>query len=100
VSLSIIIMCAILLSIAFHFVGVYAGAKKTVWVMLILMWAASISVATSEVKPKAYEDLKGMQGKYSDTDTLIKKSMPKVSVYEMILIKKSFINNENKLKKR
>ena len=98
-SLSIIIICAILLSIAFHFVGVYAGAKKTVWVMLILMWAAAISIATSEVKPKAYEDLKGMQGKYSDTDTLIKKSMPKVSVYEMILIKKSFLNNESKLKR-
>jgi len=100
VSLSIIIICAILLSIAFHFVGVYAGAKKSVWVMLILMWAAAISIATSEVKPKAYEDLKEMKGKYSDTDALIKNSMPKISVYEMILIKNSFINNENKLKKK
>jgi surface polysaccharide O-acyltransferase-like enzyme len=99
VSLSIIIICAILLSIAFHFVGVYAGAKKTVWVMLILMWAAFISLATSEVKPKAYEDLKEIKGKYSDTDALIKESMPKISVYEMLLIRKSFINNESKLKK-
>ena len=67
-----------------HFVSVYASAKKSFLGML-----AGMSIATSEVKPKAYEDFKGMKGKYSDTDALIKKFMPKIS-----------INNENKLKKK
>jgi len=95
-SLSIIITIGIVLSIIFHFIGVYAGAKKTVWLVIFLMWAGSINIATSEVKPKAYEDLKKIQGKYADTDKLIAESMPKISVYEMILIKKSFLKNEPK----
>jgi hypothetical protein len=38
-SLSIIIAVGIALSIIFHFIGVYAGAKKTVWLVIFLMWA-------------------------------------------------------------
>ena len=71
-------------------------AKKTVWLVIVLVWAGVISIATSEVKPKAYEDLKKMQGKYTDTDRLIEKSMPEISVYEMVLIKSSFLKNEPK----
>jgi hypothetical protein len=50
-SLSIILTVGIILSIAFHFVGVYAEAKKTVWIMIVLMWAGSINIAMSEIKP-------------------------------------------------
>jgi hypothetical protein len=95
-SLSIIIAVGIALSIIFHFIGVYAGAKKIVWIVIVIMWAGSINIAMSEVKPKAYEDLKKIEGKYKDTDKLIEESMPKISVYEMILIKKSFLKNEPK----
>ncbi len=95
-NLTIILTVAILLSIVFHFIGVYAQAKKTVWVTIVLLWAAAISIATSEIKPKGYEDLKKMEGKYADTDALIKEAMPEISVYEMILIKKSFMVHEPK----
>ena len=95
-SLTILLSVGIILSIAFHFVGIYAGAKKTVWLMIVLMWAGSINIAMSEVKPKAYDDIKKIQGKYEDTDALIKESMPEISVYEMVLIKKSFVKHEPK----
>jgi hypothetical protein len=95
-SLTIILIVAILLSIGFHFLGVYANARKTVWLMMILMWAGAINIAMSEVKPKAYEDIKKMQNKYEDTDKIIQESQPEVSVYEMILIKSSFVKHEPK----
>ena len=95
-SLTIILIVAILLSIGFHFLGVYANARKTVWLMMILMWAGAINIAMSEVKPKAYEDIKKMQNKYEDIDKIIQESQPEVSVYEMILIKSSFVKHEPK----
>ena len=95
-SLTIILIIAILLSIGFHFLGVYANARKTVWLMMILMWAGALNIAMSEVKPKAYEDIKKMQNKYEDTDKIIQESQPEVSVYEMILIKSSFVKHEPK----
>ena len=95
-SLTVLLIIAIVLSVIFHFIGVYANAKKTVWVMIILMWAGAINIAMSEIKPKGYEDIKLMKGKYQDTDELIKDSMPVVSIYEMIKIKQSFQINEPK----
>lgn len=94
-SLPIIITIAILLSIAFHFVGVYVGAKKSVWAMLVIIWAISIGTITNEIKPKGYKDIEKMKGRFSDTDKLIEEAMPEVTLYEMIVIKKSF--NTNKL---
>lgn len=95
-SLTLLLSIGIIITIIFHFIGIYAGAKKIVWIAIILIWAAIISVATSEVKPKAYDAIKQMKGKYQDTDKIINESMPKVSVYEMILIKNSFLKNEPK----
>jgi len=89
-NLTIILIVAIILSIGFHFIGVLAGAKKTVWLMLVLMWAGAINISMSEVKPKAYKDLQKMQGKYTDTDALIKEAGNHVSIYEMINIKHSY----------
>jgi predicted nucleic-acid-binding protein len=89
-SLTVILLVAIALSVAFHFVGVLADAKKTVWLMLVLVWAGSINIAMSEVKPKAYEDIKKMQGEFADTDALIKEAGEHVSIYEMIKIKHSY----------
>jgi hypothetical protein len=87
---------AVILSVAFHFVGVYAGAKKIVWIMLVIAWAGSINIAMSEIKPKGYEDLKKIEGKYADTDALLEEARPEISIYEMILIKNSFVIHEPK----
>ncbi len=92
-SLSIILVVGVILSIAFHFIGIYANAKKTVWIVIVIMWAGSINIAMSEIKQKGYDDIKSMQGKYVDTDNLIKKAGEEISVYEMILIKNSYIKN-------
>jgi hypothetical protein len=36
-----------------------------------------------------------MQGKYADTDKLINAAMPKVSLYELITIKQSYLSHES-----
>lgn len=89
-SLSVVLVVAIIISIAFHFVGVYAEAKKTVWLMLFLFWAGSINIAMSEIKPKGYDDIKKMQGNNAETDSLIKEAGEEVSIYEMLGIKQSY----------
>jgi len=92
----IFLTIAAILSLAFHFVGVYAGAKKTVWVMLILMWAGVTNMAMSEIKPSGYKDIEKMKGQFADTDALIEEALPEVSIYEMLGIKKSFQINKPK----
>jgi hypothetical protein len=94
-NLTVILTVAVILSVAFHFVGVYAGAKKIVWIMLVIAWAGSINIAMSEIKPKGYEDIQKMKGKYIDTDTLIQEAGETVSVYEMLGIKKSFMQHKH-----
>jgi len=95
-SLSIILVVGVILSIGFHFIGVYAGAKKTVWVMLFIIWAGSINIAMSEIKPSGYEKIKEIQGKFADTDALIKEAGDEISVYEMVTIMKSYQINSPK----
>jgi len=94
--LTILLSIGVLLTIVFHFVGKYTNSLKMVWIAIILIWAGGISVATSEVKPKAYDEIKKMQGKYADTDKLIKKAMPKVSLYELIIIKNSYLKHKGR----
>lgn len=97
-SLTTIIAVGIALSIIFHIIGVKAGAKKIVWGVIVMVWAASISIATSEIKEKGYKEIEKMRGKYPSTDKIIEESMPNVSVYEMILIKNSFNENRHNTK--
>lgn len=93
--LTIVLIIAVILTAIFHFIGVYANAKKTVWVMLAIMWAGSISIALQEISPKGYEDLEKVKGKDAALDKLIAESLPEVSVYEMLVIKKSEIELKN-----
>lgn len=93
---TIVIIIALLLSVGFHFIGVYAGAKKIVWIVIALMWAGSINIAMSEIKPSGYEEIQKMKGQFSDTDAVIEEAGEEVSVYEMIGIKKSYIINNPK----
>ncbi|MCW8838193.1 MAG: hypothetical protein OQJ77_06595 [Thiovulaceae bacterium] len=95
-SLSIILFAGFILSVIFHFIGVYANAKKTVWIMVVLMWAAGINMAMSEIKPKGYEDLKKIQGQYADTDALIEEAGEEISLYEMLRIMQSYQKNNPK----
>jgi hypothetical protein len=95
-NLALLLGIGIGITVVFHFIGVYAGAKKIVWTAIILIWAGVISIATSEVKPKAYDEIKKMQGKYAQTDKLIEEAMPEVSLYELITIKKSYLKHKNK----
>ena len=95
-SLIIVLIVAVILTAIFHFIGVYANAKKTVWVMLAIMWAGSISIALQEISPKGYIDLEKVKGKDAALDKLIAESLPEVSVYEMLVIKKS----EHELKQK
>ena len=87
-SLTIVLTVAIILTIIFHFIGVYAGAKKFVWIALALIWAGSISIALQEIKPKGYTDLEKLRGKNAELDKTIDEAMPKITVYEMLVIKK------------
>ena len=87
-SLIIVLIVAVILTAIFHFIGVYANAKKTVWVMLAIMWAGSISIALQEISDKGYEDLEKVKGKDAALDQLIAESLPEISVYEMLVIKK------------
>ncbi len=89
-TLTILIIIGIIASIAFHFIGVYAGAKKFVWIALVILWAAAINIAMSELSDNGYKALDKMRGKYKTTDALIRKAEPEVTLYEMFSIKKSF----------
>jgi len=93
-SLTLLLGIGIFITVVFHFIGAYAGAKKIVWVAIILIWAGVISIATNEIKPKGYDEIKKMQGKYADTDRLIDEAMPEVSLYELIEIKSSYLKNK------
>jgi len=93
---SIVLIVALLLSVGFHFIGVYAGAKKIVWIMIVLMWAGTINIAMSEIKPTGYEEIQKMKGQFADTDKIIEEAGEEISVYEMIGIKKSYITNNPK----
>ncbi|MBA1433227.1 MAG: hypothetical protein FAF04_06480 [Epsilonproteobacteria bacterium] len=93
---TILLSIGILLTIVFHFIGVYTKSVKMVWIALILIWAGVISVATNEVKPKAYDEIKKMQGQYADTDKLIEEAMPKVSLFELLEIKNSYLKHKGR----
>ena len=89
-SLTILLIIASVISVAFHFLGVYMNSKKTVWIMLVFVWAMAIGTAMNEIKPSGYEDVEKMKGKFTQTDKLIEESMPEISLYEIIVIKKSY----------
>ncbi|MDX9813842.1 MAG: hypothetical protein WCR69_09620 [Sulfuricurvum sp.] len=93
-SLGILIISGIVLSGLFHLAGVATGAKKSVWIIIVATWALAISIATGEIKEKGYKEIEKLKGSYSSTDKLIEEAMPKISTYELIMIKSDF--NKNK----
>jgi len=97
-SLALLLGIGIGITIIFHFIGVYADAKRIVWIAIILIWAGVISIATNEIKPKGYEEIKKMKGHYKETDKLINEALPEVSLYELIKIKNNYLQNKQKAK--
>ena len=95
-NLTIILIFGVIFSIVLHFFGMYANAKKIVWVAIALIWAFAIDVAMSEIKTKGYAEIEKMRGHSIETDLLINESLPVVSVYEMLKIKKSFQESKTK----
>lgn len=93
-NLLIILISGLALSLIFHFIGVYANAKKTVWVMIVLIWAGAVNIAMSEISPKGYAYIEKIRGQYKTTDALICEAEPEISLYEMLVIKKSFYEEE------
>lgn len=98
-TLTTLLLIGLGISIAFHFIGVYAGAKKIVWVAIALLWAGAIGIARSEISDKGYQALDKIRGKYDATDALIRAAEPEVSLYEMMSIKKSFVEQKRKATK-
>ncbi len=95
-NLTTILLSGAILSTILHFIGVYADAKKVVWIAITLIWAGAINVAMSEIKPKGYQEVEKMKGNYAETDLLINEAQPEISVYEMLAIKKSFAEHNKK----
>lgn len=95
-SIAIGVITGIVLTIIFHFLGVYTKSTKIVWIVIVILWAFVLDVALSEIKEAGYKRIEKMKGKFPQTDALIKEAMPKVRVYEMFEIQKSFYMNKNK----
>ncbi|MFA6137005.1 MAG: hypothetical protein WC667_02850 [Sulfurimonas sp.] len=95
-NLTIILISGAVLSAILHFIGVYADAKKVVWIAIALIWAGAVNVAMSEIKPKGYQEIEKMKGNFAETDLLINEAQPEISIYEMLAIKKSFQENKKK----
>ena len=91
---AVLIGIGIILSVIFHLIGVQVGAVRLVWIVTVLMWAFVISFLSGEITPKGYEAVEKMRGHDSDTDALIKEALPKISVYELLMIKKSLTKHE------
>ncbi len=98
-NLTLLLIAAAILSIGFHFMGVYAGAKKVVWVMLVFMWAGAIGIALNEISPKGYKYIDKQYGKYSAVDKLIDEAKPEITTMEMLEIKKIFAQEKAAAKK-
>ncbi len=92
----IVIAIGLILSSILHFAGSYTNSKKTVWLVIVLLWAGTTSIALSEIKPEGYDYIKKIEGKYQTVDTIIQSSLPKISVYELLCIKKAYIDEENR----
>ncbi len=92
--LYIFIAVGVVLSFAFHFLGVYTNSKRSVWVAIALIWVGAVSFSLSEIKPEGYEYIKMIEGKYSKVDSKIQSYRPVISVYELLSIKKSYIDEE------
>jgi uncharacterized membrane protein len=95
-SITVLIGIGIIATLLLHVAGVYTKSLKLVWIVIVFLWAVAIDVFVSEIKPKGYDAVKKMEGKYPSTDALIKEAGEKISLYELLKIKQSYYTNERK----
>ena len=90
-SLTVLVVIGLIVTLLLHFAGVYTKSVKIVWIAIVFLWAVAIGTFTNEIKPEGYKEIKAMQGKYKETDALIKQAGKKVSFYELMQIKRSYL---------
>ena len=93
-SISVLVIIGVAVTLLLHFAGVYTKSLKIVWIAIVFLWAVVVGTFTNEIKPQGYKEIKAMQGKYEETDALIKKAGEKVSFYELMQIKQSYLKNK------
>ncbi len=93
-SLSILIIIGLIVTLFLHVAGVYTKSVKIVWMAIVFLWVIAIGTFTNEIKPKGYREIVKMQGEYADTDALIKEAGKKVSFYELLQIKQSYLRHK------
>ncbi len=93
-SVTLLVIIGLIVTLLLHFAGVYTKSVKIVWIAILFLWAVAIGTFTNEIKPEGYKEIKAMQGKYAETDALIKKAGEEVSFYELMQIKRNFLKNK------
>jgi len=93
-SITVLISIGVVATLILHFIGVFTKSVKLIWIVIVFLWAFGIDVFVSEIKPEGYKEIKKMQGKYPQTDELIKKAGKTVSLYELLQIKQDYLMHE------
>ncbi len=93
-SVTVLVVIGLIVTLLLHFAGIYTKSVKIVWVAIVFLWAVAIGTFTNEIKPEGYKEIKAMQGKYADTDALIKQAGKEVSFYELLKIKQSYLSHK------
>lgn len=93
-SIYILVAIGLIVTIFLHFAGVYTKSLKIVWIAIVFLWAAAIGTFTNEIKPKGYEEIAKMKGKFKETDKLIEEAGDTISFYELMQIKSSYLRQK------
>ena len=99
-SLWTLLLIGVIATAILHIAGVFTRSLKLVWIVIVFLWAVVIGTLLHEIKPQGYEAIAKMQGKYEDTDRLIKEAGEEISVYELLKIKQSYEAHRNSLNKK
>ena len=95
-SILILIGVGLFATLLLHIAGVYTKSLKIVWIAIVFLWAVAIGTFTNEIKPQGYKEVAKMKGKYADTDKLIDEAGEKISFYELMQIKSSYLKHTKK----
>lgn len=93
-SVTVLVIIGLVVTLLLHFAGVYTKSIKIVWIAIIFLWAVAVGTFTNEIKSEGYKEIQQMEGKYADTDALIKQAGEKVSFYELLKIKQNYLKHK------
>ena len=95
-SIVLLVGVGVLVTLLLHLAGWYTRSLKIAWAAIIFLWTVAIGTLMNEIKSQGYIELKAMQGKYKDTDALISQAGKRVSFYEFMRIKESYLQHQSK----